>query len=113
MELEHGVGALRWLEAVHDHFLVRRTDAYTATDALPTQRVGPRQVEMHDDAGVLEVDPFSEQIGGEQQSYALMWRRRWAALRYGCEAGEGVSPGDWSAGNPGALTRECPDSRDV
>ena len=57
---------------------MRRTDSRHASDTLPLERVGPGQVEVHDDAGILQVDAFREDVGRDQQADRAV-RGRWGA----------------------------------
>ena len=81
------------------HHGVRRPDPRATSYPLLSQGVGPWQVEMYDYAGVLQVHPFGQQVGGKQQADGAV-RRRWRAfLRQRCEAGERLAAGDTSTGN--------------
>ena len=95
------------------HLGVWRADAGATSHALRAQRVGPRQIEMHDDAGVLEIHSFREEIGGKQQTNGVVRRRRRAFLRERREPGECLAPADAATGNAGVLAGEQADAGDV
>jgi hypothetical protein len=51
-----------------------------ASAALGAQRVGPRQIEVQHDSGILQVHTFGDEIRGEQQGDTLMGGGRRAAM---------------------------------
>ena len=107
------LGADGRLYAINHDARVRRADTQTAPDALATQRVGPREIEMHDHAGILQVHAFRQQVGGDEQTNALM-RRRWGtAVRIRRECLQRFLSRNTTAGNPRARSGQYPYARDV
>jgi hypothetical protein len=57
---------------------------------------------MYYDAGVLQVDAFGEQIGGEQEGHRQMCRRWRPSVGARGEVFEKIGPGDGPAGDAGS-----------
>jgi hypothetical protein len=113
VEGEVGLDGGRWGEGVDVDGGVWGADAGAASGALGEAGVCPGEVEVDDDAGVLEVDPFGEEVGGEQEADGVVGWWRVAAVGAGGEAVEGVLAGDGAAGDAGVASGEESDAGDV
>jgi hypothetical protein len=80
---------------------------------LLAQCVGPWQIEMDHDPGVLQVDAFRQEIGGEEQSDGVVWWWRRAFLRAWCETGECFAAANAPAGDAGVRAGEQAHAGDV
>lgn len=83
-------------KAVHQG---RAARASHAAEPLGEPRWIPRQVEVHDDARILEVHSLGEEIGGQEQRHAPMRRTPYRSLCHRCEAVEQFIPRQASTGD--------------
>jgi hypothetical protein len=65
-ELERAIAEQGRLDRVDVDDRVWGAESGDAADALPLECVSPREIEVDDDGGVLEVHAFCQQVGGEQ-----------------------------------------------
>ena len=67
-QADEALDALGRQKRVAENFLGFLADTIHAARALNEADDGPRQIEVHDDGGVLEVLAFAENVGGDQHA---------------------------------------------
>ena len=67
-QADEALDAIGGQKRVAENFLRLLADAIHAARALDEADDGPRQIEVHDDGGVLKVLAFAENIGGDQNA---------------------------------------------
>jgi hypothetical protein len=92
---------------------MRRPEAGAASHALGAKGVCPRQVEVHDDPRVLQVDAFGDEVCSQQQADALVGRRRGASVGEWGEVCEHVGAGERPTGDVSAAAGDDADTGDV
>jgi hypothetical protein len=82
---------------------VRRPDAPHAANALRQPRRRPRQIEMHHDRCILEIQPFAQQVCRDQQVDAFRSRDGASAAGGRSKAREDLRPRELATCDPGAV----------
>src|SRR5690242_9916776 len=93
--------------------MVYGTDPACSANALLHACRRPWEVEMDDYGGVLEVDAFAEQVGGEEEVDAFDVARRSGDHRLRCKAPQEFGAGGGAAGEVAAASRERGGSRSI
>ena len=78
-QADETLDAIRWDKRVAEDLLGFLADTIHAAGTLDEADDGPRQIEVYDDGGVLEVLTFTEHVGGDQ--HAKFFGRRNVAGR--------------------------------